>query len=160
MKKLKKYKCENCDRPINHQGKCLKCNSIVKHEREYFINHLLSKILNIEAIDHKKIQIEIKDILTKAGYYVEIEKKIKAKRSGKIDLFAERNNFSIGIEIDHSVMRWKSIDKLNTLKANLSIYILKSRNINIKRTKSRLNLIKTKTILIYLSNKHIRKINL
>ena len=57
-------------------------------------------------------------------------------------------------------MRWKSIDKLNTLKANLSIYILKSRNINIKRTKSRLNLIKTKTILIYLSNKHIRKINL
>jgi len=156
MKESKNYKCENCGRPINHKGKCLKCNSVIKHERNCFINYLLNKILNIEILSHEKIQIGIKDILTKAGYYVELEKKIRAKRNGRIDLFAIKNNFSLGIEIDHSSPRLKSIDKLNTIKPSLSIFLLKSKKINYRRLYPRLSLIKVKSLLVHLPKRQVK----
>lgn len=31
---LKKYKCKNCGRPINHKGNCLSCNAIAKYKRK------------------------------------------------------------------------------------------------------------------------------
>lgn len=167
MMKIKQYRCKKCDRSINHEGNCLKCNLIAKIEREKkiiaevpgFEDILLSEILKIKSTGHREIQLQIQNIFRNLGYFVELEKKIHAKRPGRIDLFAEKNNFLIGIEIDHSVIRWKSISKLNTLRPNLAIYILKSRNINTKRVELRLNLIKTKAILVYLSNKNTRKIN-
>lgn len=165
-KKIKKYKCNLCGRPIKHKGNCLKCNLIAKEEKEkkvaerlpVFIDVILSQILKIKSVDHKEIQLQLWSIFRSLGYFVELEKKIQAKRPGRIDLFAKKNNFSIGIEIDHSIIRWKSINKLNTLRPNLAIYILKSRNINPERIESRVNLIKTKAVLVYLFNKETRKL--
>lgn len=154
----RKYNCQLCNKPINHKGNCLRCNLRVKRERDNFISHLLKKILNIESVEHKKIQIEIKNILSKAGYYVELEKKVKAERNGRIDLFAVKNDFSLGIEIDVASPRLRSIDKLNTLRPNLAIFILKSRNVNTKKNKSRLGLIKVKSLVIHLSGKRVQSL--
>jgi len=163
----KKYRCSKCGRPISHRGNCLKCNLSAKREKNKKIiatasnnvSVLLSKILRIDSADHKEIQLQLQTIFKNLGYFVELEKKIKAKRLGKIDIYAKKGNFSVGIEIDHSVLRWKSIDKLNALRPNLAIFILKSGNINVDELKSRTNLIRVKSLLIYLGAKEIKSLN-
>ncbi|PIP50977.1 hypothetical protein COX11_01175, partial [Candidatus Berkelbacteria bacterium CG23_combo_of_CG06-09_8_20_14_all_41_73] len=92
------------------------------------------------------------------GYEVKLEKKIWAGREGKIDVFARKGNFTVGIEVDHSQIRKKSIDKLNTLKPTLAIFLLKARNINRKATYSRAKLIRVNSLLVHLPNKKIEKI--
>jgi len=41
-----------------------------------------------------------------------LEKKVWAGREGKVNVFARKGNYSIGIEFDHSKIRKKSIEKL------------------------------------------------
>ena len=77
---------------------------------------LLENLLKVEATDHREIQEEIRKNLRSLGYYVKLEKKIWARREGKVDVFARKDNYSIGIEVDHSQIRKKSIEKLNALK--------------------------------------------
>ena len=77
---------------------------------------LIENLLKVQATDHRKIQEEIQENLRKLGYEVKLEKKIWAGREGKIDVFAQKGNFTVGLEIDHSQLRKKSIEKLNTLK--------------------------------------------
>ena len=163
----KKFRCKKCGRPIIHKGNCLRCNLIAKREKDKKIiaktsntvSVLLSQILRIDSTGHKEIQLQLQNIFKNSGYFVELEKKIKAKRRGRIDLFAKKDNFSVGIEIDHSVLRWKSIDKLNTLRPNLAIFILKSRNINIDELELRTNLIRVKSLLVYLVERKIKNYN-
>lgn len=163
----KKYLCEKCGRPINHKGNCLKCNLTAKRECKKKITArvsgsediLLSEILKIKSVDHKKIQLQLQSICSSLGYFVELEKKIQAKRPGRIDLFAKKDNFSIGIEIDHSLVRLKSIDKLNTFKSDLAIFILRSKNIKVEKNEQRLNLIKVNSLLINLADGSVRKLN-
>lgn len=152
---LKKYRCGKCDRPINHRGNCLRCNLITKHKTGDLANIAVGEILKIETFDHKEIQLQIKSIFRSLGYFVELEKKIRAKRPGRIDLFAKKDNFSVGIEIDRSLIKWKSIDKLNTLKPNLAIFILRPKSINIEKNKQRLKLIRVKSLFINLSKSEI-----
>lgn len=167
MANNKKYQCNKCGRSINHKGNCLKCNLIAKREREKkvpietpgFVDILVSQILKIELTDHKKIQSQLLNIFRKQGYFVELEKKIQARRPGRIDLFAKKDDFSFGIEIDHSLIRLKSIDKLNKLKPNLAIFILKSRKINKISLHSRFSLIKVKSLIVYLLEKKYKIIN-
>ena len=85
---------------------------------------LIENLLNVRATDHRKIQEEIRRNLEELGYEVKLEKKIWAEREGKVDVFARKGNYSIGIEIDHSQIRKKSIDKLNALKPDLAIFLL------------------------------------
>ena len=72
---------------------------------------LIENLLKVEATDHRKIQEGIQRNLKNLGYDVKLEKKIWAGREGKIDVFAQKGNFSVGIEVDHSQLRKKSIEK-------------------------------------------------
>ena len=155
----KKYRCEKCGRPINHKGNCLRCNLIEKRRKEDNLGLSIEEILKIKTLDHKEIQLQLQSIFRSLGYFVELEKKIQAKRPGRIDLFARKGNFSVGIEVDHSVLRLKSIDKLNALRPSLAIFILKSKNINIKKLESRTNLIRVKSLLVYLVEGKIKNLN-
>lgn len=155
----KKYRCEKCGRPINHKGNCLRCNLIEKRHKEDNLGLPIEEILKIKTLDHKEVQLQLQSIFKSQGYFVELEKKVRARRPGKIDVYAKKNNFSVGVEIDHSTIRLKSIDKLNTLRPNLAIFILKSRNVNTKKNKSRLGLIKVKSLVIYLSKRKVQSLS-
>jgi len=88
------------------------------------VDSLIKNLLKVKAIDHRKIQEEIRRNLKNLGYYVKLEKRIWAEREGKVDVFARKGNYSIGIEIDHSQIRKKSIDKLNAFKPDLAVFLL------------------------------------
>ncbi len=90
---------------------------------------LIENLLKVKATDHRKIQEEIKRSLEGLGYEVKLEKKIWAGREGKIDVFAQKGNYTIGLEVDHCQMRKKSIEKLNTLKPSLAIFLLKAKEL-------------------------------
>jgi hypothetical protein len=122
------------------------------------VRPLIENLLKVEATDHRKIQEEIQRNLRNLGYDVELEKKIWAGRKGKIDVFAQKGNFSVGIEVDHSQIRKKSIEKLNTLNPTLAIFLLKARNINRKATYSRAKLIRVNSLLVHLPEKRVEKI--
>ena len=119
---------------------------------------LLENILKIEATNHREIQEQIRRNLRSLGYYVKLEKKIWAGREGKVDVFAKKGNYSIGIEVDHSLIRKKSIEKLNALKPDLVIFLLKGKKINRKGNYLRSKLIKVNSLLIHLPKKKVQKI--
>jgi len=77
------------------------------------MDHLIKALLDVRATDHRKIQEEIKTNLEGLGYEVKLEKKIWAGREGKIDVFAQKDNYTMGLEVDHCQIRNKSIEKLN-----------------------------------------------
>jgi len=122
------------------------------------VSPLIENLLKVQATDHRKIQEEIQENLRKLGYEVKLEKKIWAGREGKIDVFAQKGNFTVGLEVDHSQIRKKSIEKLNALKPSLAIFLLKARNINRKATYSRAKLIKVNSLLVHLPEKRVEKI--
>lgn len=122
------------------------------------MDFLLKNLLRVKAINHRDIQEEIRRNLRELGYEVKLEKKIWAGRKGKIDAFASKGNFSVGIEIDHSQIRKKSIEKLNALKPSLAIFLLKARRVNRKATYSRVKLIRVNSLLVHLPRKKVEKI--
>jgi hypothetical protein len=122
------------------------------------VSPLIESLLKVQATDHRKIQEEIRRNLEELGYDVELEKKIWAGRKGKIDVFAQKGNFSVGIEVDHFQLRKKSIEKLNELKPSLAIFLLKARNINRKATYLRAKLIRVNSLLVHLPAKRVEKI--
>ncbi len=124
----------------------------------YNVDFLIENLLKVQATDHRKIQEEIQRNLKNLGYEVKLEKKIWAGREGKIDVFAQKGNFSVGLEIDHSQLRKKSIEKLNTLKPSLAIYLLKAKNLNRKAIYLRAKLIRVNSLLVHLPDKRVEKI--
>jgi hypothetical protein len=122
------------------------------------VSPLIENLLKVQATDHREIQEEIRRNLEELGYEVELEKKIWAGRKGKIDVFAQKGDFSVGIEIDHSQLRKKSIDKLNELNPTLAIFLLKAKKINRKATYSRAKLIRVNSLLVHLPEKKVEKI--
>jgi len=119
---------------------------------------LIKALLDVRATDHRKIQEEIKRNLESIGYEVKLEKKIWAGREGKIDVFAQRGNYTIGLEVDHSQLRKKSIEKLNALKPSLAVFFLKAKNINRKAIYSRAKQIRVNSMLVHLASKQVEKI--
>jgi len=119
---------------------------------------LLENLLKVEATDHREIQEEIRRNLRSLGYYVKLEKKVWTGREGKVDVFAKKGNYSIGIEVDHSQIRKKSIEKLNALKPDLAIFLLKGKKINRKGNYLRSKLIKVNSLLVHLPKKKVQKI--
>ena len=75
------------------------------------MNPLIENLLKVKSTGHRGIQEEIKRNLEGLGYEVKLEKKIWADREGKIDVFAEKGNYTVGLEVDHSTIRKKSIEK-------------------------------------------------
>ena len=53
-------------------------------------------------------------------------------------MFTKKDNYSIGIEVEHSQIRKKSIEKLNALKPDLAIFLLKAKKFNRKATYQRI----------------------
>ena len=119
---------------------------------------LIKTLLNVKATDHRKIQEEIKRNLESIGYEVKLEKQIWAGREGKIDVFAQKDNYTIGLEVEHSTIRKKSIEKLNALKPSLAIFLLKGKNFNREGNYLRSKLVKVNALLIHLSTKQVQKI--
>lgn len=122
------------------------------------MDFLIKNLLQVKSTNHRKIQEEIKRNLEKLGYEVKLEKKIWAGREGKIDVFAQKGNYTMGLEVDHSQMRNKSIEKLNALKPNLAIFLLKAKRINWKAIYSRSKQIRVNSMLVHLASKKVEKI--
>ena len=53
-------------------------------------------------------------------------------------MFIRKDNYLIGIEIDHSQIRKKSIEKLNVLKPDLAFFLFKGKKIKRKATYQRI----------------------
>ena len=122
------------------------------------MDSLIKNILDVRATDHRKIQEAIRRNLRALGYYVKLEKRIWVGRKGKIDVFARKDNYTIGLEVEHSTIRKKSIEKLNALKPSLAIFLLKGKNFNRKGNYLRSKLIKVNSLLIHLPTKKIQKV--
>ena len=122
------------------------------------MDSLIKSLLKVRATDHRKIQEEIKTNLESIGYEVKLEKKIWAGREGKIDVFAKKGNYTMGLEVDHCQIRNKSIEKLNALKPSLAIFFLKAKNLNRKAIYSRAKQIRVNSVLVHLASKQVEKI--
>ena len=80
------------------------------------MDFLVEDLLKIKTADHSKIQAWIKRYFYNLGYYSRTEKEVWRDRKGRIDVFAQKGDYTVGIEIDHSSIRMNSIEKLNVLK--------------------------------------------
>ncbi len=103
---------------IEYKNKNLKYQNIESKN----VNLLLENFFKIEATNHREVQEQARKILRSLGYYVKLEKKIWIGQEGKIDVFAKKGSYSIGIKVEHSTIRKKSIEKLNVLKPSLAIF--------------------------------------
>ena len=119
---------------------------------------LIKTLLDVKATDHRKIQEEIKNRLERQGWEVKLEKKIWAEREGKIDVFARKGNYTMGLEVDHSQMRNKSIRKLNYLKPDLAVFFMKAKDINLPANYTRARQIKVNAVLIHSYRQKAEKI--
>jgi hypothetical protein len=86
------------------------------------VNCLVENFLKIKTADHTKIQAWIKRYFYDLGYYSRTEKEVWRNRKGRIDVFAQKGNYTVGIEVDHGSIRLNSIEKLNSLKPSLDLY--------------------------------------
>jgi len=118
---------------------------------------LIKTLLAVKATDHRKIQEEIKSRLEEQGWQVKLEKKIWAEREGKIDVFAEKGGYSMGLEVDHCQIRHKSIRKLNYLKPNLAVFFMKAENINWPANRTRARQIRVNAVLIHAYKKKVER---
>lgn len=122
------------------------------------INQIIKRILGITSFNHRTIQNQLVNIFEEFGFNAKQEAHIGAKRNGLIDLVARKNKYTIGIEIDDATIRHKSIDKLNHLKPNLAIFILKSPNRNNWKNQRREKSIEVKSLFIDLSNQIVQRL--
>ena len=86
------------------------------------MNYLVEDLLKIKTADHSKIQAWIKRYLYDCGYYSRTEKEVWRNRKGRIDVFAQKRSYTIGIEVDHGSIRLNSIEKLNALQSSLAVF--------------------------------------
>jgi hypothetical protein len=114
------------------------------------VDYLVEDLLKIKTADHSKIQAWIKRYFYNLGYYSRTEKEVWRDRKGRVDVFAQRGGYTVGIEIDHSSIRLNSIEKLNALKPSLTIFVLKARTFNWEKTYSRFKFLKVKSLIVHL----------
>jgi len=90
---------------------------------------LVEDLLKIKTSDHSKIQAWIKRYFYDCGYYSRTEKEVWRDRTGRIDVFAQKGSYSVGIEIDDCSIRMNSIEKLlpagGQVKANDALELIK-----------------------------------
>lgn len=108
-------------------------------------------------LSHREIQRLIKKELENKGYIAEIETEVRLSdtKNGYIDITAKKGDFTLGIEIDHSVPRYKSVQKLNLLNPNLAIFILKTRYFSRGNIEKRTSVCKKPFMIINLLNKSV-----
>lgn len=116
------------------------------------MNLLIADLLKIKTSDHSKIQAWIKRYFYDLGYYSRTEKEVWRNRKGRIDVFAQKGSYTVGIEVDHGSIRLNSIEKLNALKPSLAVFVLKGRSFNWKKTYSRFKFLEVKSLVIHLQS--------
>ena len=116
------------------------------------MNYLVSDLLKIHTPHHAQIQRLIKDYFARCGYESRTEKEVWRDRTGRIDVFARKGGYSVGIEIDDCAIRMNSIEKLNALKPSLAVFVLKGHKYNWKKTYARFKYLKTKSLVIHLQS--------
>jgi tRNA/tmRNA/rRNA uracil-C5-methylase (TrmA/RlmC/RlmD family) len=89
---------------------------------------------------------------SRSGYEARTEKEVWRNRKGRIDVFAQKGNYSVGIEVDDCSIRMNSIEKLNALKPSLAVFVLKGHKYNWKKTYARFKYLKTKSLVIHLQS--------
>lgn len=80
------------------------------------MNYLVEDLLKIHTPHHSQIQWLIMRYFSRLGYEARMEKEVWQNRKGRIDVFAQKGNYSVGIEVDDCSIRMNSIEKLNALK--------------------------------------------
>ena len=115
-------------------------------------------LLKIPTADHAKIQVWIKRYFYNLGYYSRIEKEVWRNRKGRIDVFAQKGNYTVGIEVDHGSIRLNSIAKLNALRPSLAVFVLKSKTFNWEKTYSRFKLLEIESLIVHLQTGQYKRI--
>ena len=116
------------------------------------MDFLVDDLLKIKTADHSKIQAWLKRYFYDCGYYSRTEKEVWRDRKGRIDVFAQKGSYTVGIEVDHGAIRLNSIEKLNALKPSLAVFVLKSKTFNWKKSYSRFKLLEVKSLIIHLQS--------
>jgi hypothetical protein len=114
------------------------------------MSFLVGDLLKIKTTDHSRIQAWIKRYFYDCGYYSRTEKEVWRNRKGRIDVFAQKGSYTVGIEVDHSSIRLNSIEKLNALKPSLAVFVLKGKIFNLEKTYSRFKFLKVKSLIVHL----------
>jgi|GEM_PF-1410354 len=116
------------------------------------MNFLVVDLLKIRTPHPSQIQWLVKNYFLRYGYEAKTEKQVWKTRKARIDVFAQKGNYTIGVEVDDCVIRINSIEKLNALKPSLAIYILKGHKFNWKKTYTRFKYLKVKSFVIHLKS--------
>lgn len=98
------------------------------------VEKLIDKILGSSwtDLDHEKVKFCLGGLLTELGFSVTFEYFLEGRSRNKyIDLVAsdEETGFKIGIEIDRTTPKLKSVEKLRKLTPNLALMVLRARQI-------------------------------
>ena len=116
------------------------------------MNYLVEDLLKIHTPHHSQIQWLIMRYFSRLGYEARTEKEVWRNRKGRIDVFARKGNYSVGIEVDDCSIRMNSIEKLNALKPSLAVFVLKGHKYNWKKTYARFKYLKVKSLIIHLQS--------
>jgi len=114
------------------------------------MNCLVEDLLKIRTPHHSQIQWLVKNYFLRCGYEAKIEKQVWKTRKARIDVFAQKGNYTIGIEVDDCAIRINSIEKLNALQPSLAVFILKGYKLNWEKTYARFKYLKAKSLVIHL----------
>ncbi len=115
-------------------------------------DYLVSNLLEIQTPYHSQIQWQIVNYFARCGYESRTEKTVWRDRTGRIDVFAQKGNYTVGVEVDHCSIRLNSIEKLNALQPSLAVFVLKGHKFNWKKTYARFKYLKVKSLVIHLQS--------
>jgi hypothetical protein len=116
------------------------------------MNFLVADLLKIHTPHHSQIQWLVKNYFSRSGYEARTEKQVWPKRKSRIDVFAQKGNYTIGVEVDDCTIRINSIEKLNALKPSLAVFVLKGHKYNWKKTYARFKYLKVKSLVVHLQS--------
>lgn len=120
------------------------------------MNYLVEALLKIYTPHHSQIQWLIKNYFLRLGYESRTEKQVWPGRKSRIDVFAQKGSYSVGVEVDDCTIRINSIEKLNALKPSLAVFVLKGHKYNWKKTYARFKYLKTKSLIVHLQRKRYK----
>jgi hypothetical protein len=116
------------------------------------MNYLVEDLLKIHTPHHSQVQWLIKNYFSRSGYESRTEKQVWPKRKSRIDVFAQKGSYTIGVEVDDCAIRINSIEKLNALKPSLAVFVLKGHKYNWKKTYARFKYLKVKSLVVHLQS--------
>jgi len=115
-----KAKTFECVAGARKAGIC-KTSDVLKNETLT----IAEEILKITSLSHDVVQNKIDLILKSKGFTVIKEFEIRTYRRGFIDVVARKDGIVVGVEIDGSIPRRKSIEKLNILHPDVAFIVLR-----------------------------------